>query len=449
MEQRLFAVLLSIMLLNSSALLSKERRKRTPEELERLDGEAYEAAGKKQYEKAVGIWLDILPDGPPEFQQTTRYNLGIAYHKLKRLAEAWHHMTIYLKNCSREDRKAGRKLEKIEEKLKESYVKLGIVCEPEGSLIAFGAAPTRKPVEASEKGDSKKLTYGCPLTWWFKPGKATFTVTSSGYEPATETIHLTKRGAKAAHAVKLKRRAAAMGTLVVQGKKRGFQVFLNGALEGIVPFRRKLKAGKYELMVGKPGKMPWKTEIVIEGGKTHTERPPNAQAAVTKVVVTKPPADPGKKKPGGGAAGRIEKPVVVEKKTDVLPWALIGAGAALAATGGVLNYLAIRKAVDLKGRYMKPLNTFVKSEEYSDLAYDAALKRWNEYHDPWKAGMDTEVFPKEISAYVLYGLGAAAAATGLILFFRDSGEEETSRSAAWLLPMPIPAGAGMSIQINY
>ena len=413
-------------------------KKRSLKELANLDEQAFQAAGKKKFEAAARIWLDIFPEMGSGEQQKIRANLALAFRKLNRLPEAWHFLTRYLKNADTEDRKAGKTLQKVEDKLKETHVKMALACEPEGAILELGGA-------------AHKLlpSHTCPLTWWFKPGKHTIKVSAAGHESRNVELNVLKRGGQAGHTVRLKKKADEIGTLVVQGDKRGYQVFLNGSLEGLVPFNRKLKVGDYDLMVGKPGKLPWKTKITIEAGKTHTEKPLIAQK---EVAVVKPVDGTDKtdgKEPGKEPTGTIVKPAEVAEKTDILPWALIGAGGALAITGGVLNYLAVQDALDLDNKYTKPLKEYQQTAEYKSLGYEAALFKHAEYHDPWQNGMDTEVMPKQISAYVLYGLGAAAATTGLVLFFRGSGDGDSARADVKLFPMPLPAGAGMSIQFNY
>ena len=72
------------------------------------------------------------------------------------------------------------------------------------------------------------------------------------------------------------------------------------------------------------------------------------------------------------------------------PWVLVGVGGAAAVTGGVMNYLA--------------------NAQYDD---------WKKmrYDDPKLSSTKDAVRTKEISAYALYGVGAAAIAGGLIWYF--------------------------------
>ena len=390
-------------------------KKRSLKELANLDEQAFQAAGKKKFEAAARIWLDIFPEMGSGEQQKIRANLALAFRKLNRLPEAWHFLTRYLKNADTEDRKAGKTLQKVEDTLKETHVKMALACEPEGAILELGGA-------------AHKLlpSHKCPLTWWFKPGKHTIKVSATGHESQDVELNALKRGGQAVHTVRLKKKAEETGTLVVKGDKRGYQVFLNGSLEGLVPFNRKLKAGDYDLMVGKPGKLPWKTKITIDAGKTHTEKPLIAQ----KKVAVKPEGTGNGHQTDGGSSTvvGVEKPAEGKgRSNNTWKWALLASGAALGAGGGTIYYLSSKRYDELGDKY----------------AESVPAGKEEEYEKAYNGGVDTEIRPMNTAAFMLYGLGAAAGVTGLLFLLFDGGSQEAGPVS--VAPMPLKDGLGFTL----
>ena len=78
------------------------------------------------------------------------------------------------------------------------------------------------------------------------------------------------------------------------------------------------------------------------------------------------------------------------KRAGPSPWVMVGVGGAAVITGGVLTYLA--------------------NAQYSD---------WKKmrYDDPNINSVKSQITAKEISSYVLYGVGAGAIAGGLVWYF--------------------------------
>jgi hypothetical protein len=125
------------------------------------------------------------------------------------------------------------------------------------------------------------------------------------------------------------------------------------------------------------------------------------------------------------------KPAEPEAKSKAPEWVLIGSGAAAAVAGGIFHGVAHSKNEDLYGDYKHSADPSVAKKEY-DAAYD------------------DEVLPKEVAAYVLYGVGGAAVVTGVIVMAvkhsRSAGEEPSSPSVA---PIPMPGGGGAMMTVEF
>lgn len=107
-------------------------------------------------------------------------------------------------------------------------------------------------------------------------------------------------------------------------------------------------------------------------------------------------------------------------------WGLVGGGGAMLITGGVMHGLASSKNNELMDKYPDgtPENPQPSSNEWM-------------YEDAYNA----DVKPKLIGAYVLYGLGSAAAvAGGVLLLLNDSSEGGKTAVA----PMYVPGGGGVA-----
>lgn len=380
---------------------------------------ALKAASNGKFKEAASIWEDLLDEVPKATALGIRANLAVAYRELGQLPSAWHHLTWYLKNSGKTDRTAGKELQLLEKDLAEAgFVRTAVACEPSDATVHLGKTTRAKK-------------FPCPLAWWIKPGKLWVTVAAKGYETRTVELDVRKRGDQTAHNVRLSKVAASKGELVVDGKGRAIQVFLDGALEGTVPFRRKLNPGDYELMVGKPGKMPWKKKITIVAGKTLVERPPLAQPVPepTKVVEPDPTKLPGK---------TITETESVERSSRAWKWALLGSGVAVVAGGGVMSYLAADAYNEAKTKYMVPYNALTPAEK--DVQYFGIRA---DFEDDVAANVQ----PKLVSSYIMYGIGGAAAAAGVALLAWDVISEEPA--AVSLVPTLDSNHGGFALSYSF
>jgi len=362
------------------------------------------AAASGDFTKAVRIWEDLLDEVPKATALGISANLAVAYRELDDLPQAWHHLTWYLKNSKKKDVAAGEELQLLEKDLtNKGFIRVAVACEPPESLVYFGKI---------ERGKS----YPCPLAWWVKPGKMWVTLASKGYQTRSVELDVRKRGEQTAHNIRLTKIAPTHGELVVDGKGRAIQVFLNGALEGSVPFRRKLVPGDYELMVGKPGKMPWKKKVTIVAGKTLIERPPVAQPEPEPVGDMEADASI---QPTPTVTGEVSP----KTSSKLWKWALVGSGGAMIAAGGILNLTA---------------NSNEKAI-YDDYKND-------------QKGYDREytstVLPQTVSSVVLYGLGFTTAAVGATFLIIDLADDKSERAYS-IVPLIDQSNTGMSFSLQF
>ena len=104
---------------------------------------------------------------------------------------------------------------------------------------------------------------------------------------------------------------------------------------------------------------------------------------------------------------------------------------ALVAIGGGLNAAAISRNDELKQQY--PDGTYWKR---------APAENPVKYEDAYNG----EVVPMATTAYILYGVGAAAAVTGTILLFIP---EDDAPAKATVAPIVAPDTAGISFSLGF
>jgi len=438
------------MLFLCGPLLADEPR--TPDQLKSLSDGALAAAQKGDLGAAISTWLDILDEVAEAARPDIHANLAVAYKMGGHLPEAWHHLTTYLKTCGKEDKAAAKELEALEGKLTVAYGKVGIACEPADSriyldfepLVPDGGEPALAPYggagglgaeppavrTADEKASpaGRGPAYACPLTWWFLGGDHEVLVVKSGFRPYVLRVTSNVRGGIGAYTARLEE-IPMFGYLEIEGAGKAIQVFINGALEGKVPFRRKLKPGSYEIMVGRPGEEVWKKTIVIEVDKTLVERPPNAQPEVAQPD----PVGPDNIQPGPGImtpAGAGDRPFPTWQTV------LMAGGAALLAAGGVVQYLGYAANQDLLDKYPEKEPDYLK---------------WKENQAKYKQEFSDSVAPLRTTAYALYGLGGAAAAAGIVWLIVGRADDRTDDVPVplSLSPLDPSLGVGLSLDVGF
>jgi hypothetical protein len=400
---RWISILFVLVTVQTAPLAAQEKRPAT--ELKALLDQAMSDASKGRFNEAISIWLMVNDELSGDARWAVHANLAMAYKQLKQYPEAWHHLNLYISNAGKPNPKAPGERKGIEKKLARTHLKTTVTCTPENTILTVG-----------------KAAHACPLTWWFKAGSHEIVVSKPGYNPKTSTITVSRKG-KNEFAVTLKKIEIRYGHLEVKGDGKAVQVFLDGKLEGSVPFSRKLRTGDYELMVGKPGKMPWKKKITIEVGKTVVEKPAVAQKEKAVVVAKDPNPD---KNPGKG--NTITKPKEIRRKGHALEWALMGTGVALVVGGGVLNGIAASDEATLKKKH--PANSGLDMTTY-------VINR-----EEYNTAFNRDVQPKLIAGYVLYAAGTAAAGTGLTLLLVNMSDTKVSKDVSFA-PLLAPHGGGV------
>ena len=359
-------------------------------------------------EEAIRVWEDIVDEVSGAAKLDIHVNLAVAYKYVNKLAETWHHLGLYLRNCDKDDEQVAEELRSTEQTLAKTHVKVAIACDPDGAKVYLTEEAT---------GNS----YGCPVTWWFKPGKHAIHVAKEGFEPKSEELDVRKWGGEGVHTVKLKAKEQ-YGFLVVEGSRTGVLVSLGGEPAGSVPFRRKLVAGTYDVMVEAPGETPWKKRVVVGPGRTAKEAPEIAQAGTAGT-------------PGGGSAPTVAKPGAVQPESRTWKWALLGGGIAAMAAGGLFQYLGYAREAELHDRY--PANGSLSEAEYQ-------LNK-EKYQD----GFDQDVVPMRTMSYSLYAVGGVAAAAGATLLILDMTGADGDKSATSFEPMLISDGLGLSLEFGF
>jgi hypothetical protein len=358
------------MLLCVDRAAAQEAGHRTPAELKQLNNDAFTAAGKGDLNKAVEIWRDIVRDLEGQAKWDIHANIAVAYRKMKKYPEAWHHLRLYMINTSKGNKQAGKDLQLIEKKLKAKHIKVTVNCAPADAALLLGSeggdgAPP-VTVDAKPKGGPDIYSYGgraysCPLQWWFLPGTHEVTVVKGGY--ISETLKLAvKRGGENDQLVTIKKPA----TLVVKKK--------------FVPL--------------KPKDVP----------------EPRKEIVVVKESAAKP--------------------------FPVLELALVGAGAAMMLGGAGMNVAAMAKDDALRADY--PPDTTLPKD-----VYDANQDNYSEHYS-------NDVQPLLIGTYVLYGIGAAAAITGGVLFATQYlGDDTGGTGKVSLAPAYVPGGAAAMLEVTW
>lgn len=177
--------------------------------------------------------------------------------------------------------------------------------------------------------------------------------------------------------------------------------------------------GRVGISVSAEGYQPWtgSLEIAATGDK-----------GLRQVVLDKLGAAPAH---AAAAVGPPKKATVARSRT--LETALLAGGAGLVLVGGVLGVLGYVKSEDLWDKYSD-------RKVYPDRR--AAKDRYNH-------AFDDQVVPLQVSSYALYGLGGAAAATGLILWLVRPATSGATSGLLEVGPMPLEGGGGMTFSVGY
>jgi len=238
--------------------------------------------------------------------------------------------------------------------------------------------------------------YSCPLFWWFKPGRAQLTAVSTGCGEKAVELDVARKDGKGVHIVKFD------GVLVIGGNCKGQPVFVGGKKIGRIPVAAKLPPGTYDVSVGPQANPGWRKSVSVSAcGKT-AENPP---------CIVQPADGP-----------------------ELWQLGVVGGGLVMVGVGATLNIVAARQEVDIYNKYLD--QRFAGGETYDPKGYDREF--------------DEQVKPKLISAYLLYGVGAAVAVSGTILLLLDTQTlAGRADGGACLFPVAGPEGVGIGLNLGF
>ena len=366
----------------TSGLAAQEGGPRTPADLKQLNDDAFAAAGKGDLDKAVEIWRDMVTDLQGQAKWDIHANIAVAYRKLKKFPEAWHHLRLYMINTSKGNAQAGKDLKLMEDRLKAKHIKVTINCDPTGAAVLLGSEGTLEAppvtIDGAQRGGPDINSYGgrtypCPLQWWFLPGTHQVTVVKGGYISETHDL-LVKNGGETQY-------------LVTLGKPA--PIIVKKPIEVVKPPVKALGA-----------QAPVPSEV--EGSRLHEHKTPKS------------------------------------KEFPTLELALVGAGAAMMLGGVGMNVAAMAKDDQLRTDY-PPDNNLPKD------VYEANQDNYREHYS-------NDVQPLLIGTYVLYGIGAAAAITGGVLFATQYLGDDTGGTGKDKIsfgPLCFPHGAGATLEVTW
>jgi hypothetical protein len=224
--------------------------------------------------------------------------------------------------------------------------------------------------------------------------------TASAWTEFGEAVTVATRTNRADDADEAKRRKAALETSLARVMIRvprptpGLVVKRDGAILADATWGASLPVdpGVHSVNAEAPGFEPWSTSITVATpGKTETVDVPELARSPVAATAAKPDTAPAP----AGAGPVLVTTTPGAHSTNVLPWTLVGAGAAVAVGGGVLMLVASGRASTARNNN-------------DPAAWDAA-------QTPWTIGLVGAI------------AGVASAATGAVLL-AVNGKDDASTS---------------------
>lgn len=154
---------------------------------------AVDLAKSGDYQQAVEIGLEVLPQLPQVNRIGAYKLLGYSFRKLNMLPEAWYYLSQYLQVAAKEDAAVSQWVKEAEVLLRQKHIKTTLNSEPLGATVQLNS------------GDAESLSSSvqCPATWWFLPGKYDVVFVKEGYAERAVTITVKEFGDKGVRQVKL------------------------------------------------------------------------------------------------------------------------------------------------------------------------------------------------------------------------------------------------------
>ncbi len=394
------AVMLAVVFLGVGGAKAQDSKKAS-----QLNKQAIAAYKTKAYLKAIDFWLQATDYADDEQLIKLHKNLGLAMQKLERPAEAWYHLTTYMKRSPETDGKVAKQVQELEKSLGTIHTRINVSTQPAGALAILPPGDRMHKLRT-------------PFSWWLPPGEFLVEFQKEGYVTVRKTLRVEYGGNDQFDVVLEQQKRT--GVLKLSGDADGSSVRLNGKTQGPLPFFADLKPGTYVVEVYYVDGRVWKTRATVVAGKT-TEL--GVELATIKL-------------PGSGQKQ-------VRKASNAWKWATLAGGAVVAGVGGVLHGVGIS-------------NNNTRYDEVRDKWLDQGLAQVTSVNDAAYIGYVTEfnsvydddVKPFLTGAYVLYGIGGAAILTGAIaLMIPESSKGE---GAAFRLQPAVGAGqAGLDLSITF
>ncbi len=127
----------------------------------------------------------------------------------------------------------------------------------------------------------------------------------------------------------------------------------------------------------------------------------------------------------------VDKPPVTKGKA--WKWTLFGGGMGLVAVGAILQVVAFNKDQQLR-------------KDYPGDATEYGV--WQANRKAYQSGFNSDVKPMTYGAYALYGIGGAAAATGLVFLIMDWTRPDAD-SAVHIAPFAAPEMLGLTFDLDF
>ncbi len=239
--------------------------------------------------------------------------------------------------------------------------------------LAVSVLPTTADLWLDQATPARRLTRA---TTWVTPGSYEVIARAPGYAEARAPV-VVRLGVLNEVSIRL---VAEKATLQVLSRTPGCRVRVDDQDLGEAPARASLDPGSHVVRAESEGFNPFEQRVVLGAGESlvvHADLVPIAREVVTAPRPAKPAPLSETPSPAPSSA----------RKTWA--WVAIGGGAALVVTGSVLYGIAYKEMQDASGLI-------------DDAAYDSKVSGARK---------------KGYAAYGLWGVGAAAVATGLILYF--------------------------------
>ena len=335
------------------------------------------------------------------------------------------------KLCSRASRcrRVLRRAKELDKSISRGRLTVVLASKAAARLVVKGYAFEKR---VSGKRWSSKL----------RPGKYTLIVTFPGHKPVLTGVEVTPGQTQSVRLTPPKRRRAA--TLAGAGK--GGKATSPGAKTPAPPKIAAAAGGSSSSSSKKAGPKPGPSKVKAKAGAG----PKGRKVATVAPGGTAPgKTGPGSLEPGppkSAGPGGIGRPVQPKGggARKVVPWVIVGGGAALAAAGAVMLGLGQSSAAERDRIYqeLKDKTQAATPEQRVVLARDerpAAMTRAQQEHD--------SAVGRTTTGWILTGAGVAALTTGTILYLLNRARGPRSASATSSGTVGLAAGPGGGVVV--